>query len=189
MLTGAEVRRGVHGAWLLLLGDRQGLSWIDRSPSGAWRSFLLAPLLYPLDLANFTIVAQLAHATAPFPQIIAVQIITYAISWSAIPLIMLSLAPAFNRERQMLGYIATLNWSSTITAVLFLGFSFLLWADILPGRFADLLFFVQLAVLLVYGWFIAKLALDFAAIPAALLSLAQLIFGFFLSQIAFSMIR
>jgi hypothetical protein len=102
---------------------------------------------------------------------------------------MLSLAPAFNRERQMLGYIATLNWSSTITAVLFLGFSFLLWADILPGRFADLLFFVQLAVLLVYGWFIAKLALDFAAIPAALLSLAQLIFGFFLSQIAFSMIR
>jgi hypothetical protein len=188
MLTRDEVLHGIHGAWRLLLGDRRGLDEIDRSPMGAWRSFLLAPLLYPLDLINFGMVVQLAHATAPLLKVLLVQLVIYVISWTAIPLVMLSLAPAMNRERQMLGYIAALNWSSAITAVLSVGCSFLLWSGIVGENFAALLFLAQLAILLVYYWFIAKMALELNALPAAGLSVAQIIFAFMLTQITFSMI-
>jgi len=188
MLTRSEVLRGVYGAWLLFLGDRRGLDWIDRSPLGAWRSFLLAPLLFPLDLVNIGVAAAELHATASLARILAVELITYTIGWAAYPLVMLGLAPMLDRERQILGFIAVSNWTSVITSALSLVLSLLLWSEILPDVIANLLIFVQLAVLFVYGWFVIKTALELKPMLAAGLSVLQLIIAIILSQITYAMI-
>ncbi|MGH6880306.1 hypothetical protein [Hypericibacter sp.] len=188
MLTRDEVLHGAYGAWRLLLGDRRGLEWIDRSPMGAWRSFLLAPLLFPLDLINIGIAAQLFHSTAPWFQIVIVDLVIYAISWAVYPLLMLGLAPMLGREREMLGYIAVTNWCSVILSLLFTVLSLLLWIGIIPDLPATLLTFVLMAVQLVYGGFVARTALNVSLPLAAALSVAQLVLSFILSQITFALI-
>jgi hypothetical protein len=188
MLTRHEISRGVYGAWLLLLGDRRGLDWIDRSPLGAWRSFLLAPLLFPFDLVNIAVAAAELDSHASWARILAVEIVTYTISWAAYPLVMLGLAPMLDRERQILGFIAVSNWTSTITSALSLILSLLLWSEILPDAIANLLIFVQLAILFVYGWFVIKTALEVRPMLAAGLSVLQLIIAIILSQITYAMI-
>jgi hypothetical protein len=188
MLTRNEVLQGAYGAWRLLLGDRRGLEWIDRSPMGAWRSFLLAPLLFPLDLINIGIAAQLFHSTAPWFQIVIVDLVIYTISWAAYPLLMLALAPALDREREMLGYIAVSNWSSVILTAFSLFLALLLWTDVAADALTVLLTYVLIAIQFVYGGFIAKIALNVSTPMAAGLSAAQIVLGFVLSQITFALI-
>jgi len=188
MLTRDEVLHGAYGAWRLLLGDRRGLDWIDRSPRGAWRSFLLAPLLYPLDLVNFGILAHLSQSTAPLWRILGAEIASYAIGWTVYPFLMLGLAPLLNREREVLGYISVSNWTSTVISPLFLFLALLLWLGILPDGLVNLLSFAQLVLLFVYGWFVARVALNLSLPLSAGLSVLQLVIMLILSQIAFTLI-
>jgi hypothetical protein len=188
MLTRDEVLHGAYGAWRLLLGDRRGLDWIDRSPTGAWRSFLLAPLLYPLDLINFGILAHLSQSTAPLWRILGAEITTYAIGWTIFPFLMLGLAPLLSREREVLGYIAVSNWTSAVISPLSLLLALLLWLGILPDGLVNLLFFAQLVLLFVYAWFVARVALNLSLPLSAGLSVLQIVIMLILSQIAFALI-
>lgn len=187
MLTRGELIRGSYGAWRLLLGDRLGLDWIDRTPLGAWRSFLLAPVLYPLNLFSSWLVLSQLQPPPSIAEILPVDVIIYTIGWAAYPLLLFWLAPLLDRERQLLGYIAVANWTSTVTTAVSVILALIIASGIL-GALAELLFYGQIAFLFGYGWFVARVALDLRPLAAAGLSLLQIVIGFILSQIMLAMI-
>jgi hypothetical protein len=188
MLTRAEFLRGSYGAWRLLLGDRHGLEWIDRSPLGAWRSFLLAPILYPLNLAGSLLVLSQLPTAPSIGHIMVVDVIIYTIGWVAYPLLLLWIAPLLGRDRQILGYISVSNWTSVVTTAVGTILALLLSSGLASDGLNTLLFFAQIAFLFGYGWFVARAALDLRPLPAAGLSLLQIAIGFFLSQIMVAML-
>src|SRR5690348_10433321 len=91
MLTAAEIARNGYGAWRLLLADVRGLDWLDRTPSGAWRSFRLSILMLPLFLPFVWLDVHLTGTQAPLLQILVVELSSYAIGWVLVPLVMLYL--------------------------------------------------------------------------------------------------
>jgi hypothetical protein len=188
MLTRAEFLRGGYGAWRLLLGDRRGLDLIDRSPLGAWRSFLLAPILYPLSFAGSLLVLSQLPTAPSFGHILVVDVIIYTIGWAAYPLLVLWIAPVIKRDRQILGYIAVSNWTSVVTTAVGAVLALLIATGLASGGLGTFLFLGQIAFLFGYAWFVAKAALDLRPLPAAGLSLLQLAIGYFLSQVMVAML-
>src|SRR3546814_1942435 len=77
------------------------------------------------------------------------------------------LAPALDKNRQYIRYIVAYNWSAGPQALVLLGVLVLGATGFLPTGFTHLLGLVALIVLLVYHFFIVRIALEadtFAAI-------------------------
>jgi hypothetical protein len=188
MLTSAEIARSSYGAWRLLLGDASGLTHIDTSPQGMWRSFLVAPLLLPVFALAVVEHAIEIEASASWARIFGIELSAYAIGWSAFPLAMSWIAPMIDREREYDGYIAAGNWSNMVQFALVLPLILLGLAGILPQGALQILSVVVSLVLLAYGWFIAKTALRLPALGAVAIVALDFIIGFFISAISDLMI-
>jgi len=160
-----EALLAAWGAWRLAHADASGLTYFDRSIDGFWRSFRAAIIVAPGYAVLVALRYQAYPVTAGWPGIAAVEAIGYVIQWAAYPLVMEALCRRIGREREYVGYIAVYNWSALlqVSAVLLAAGV----ERVLPGGLgAAVLYGVQLALLL-YSWFIARLALNVGAVVAA----------------------
>lgn len=189
MLTWPEILRGGYGAWRLLLGDARGLEWLDRSPTGVWRSFRLAILLLPAYALLVWLHLREFGTSAPLPRILVVEISAYTISWTLFPLIMMGLAPMIERERETPGFIVAYNWANLISLGLYLPLALLDKAAFLPEGLVQLLEFVFTVVVVVYGWFIFKTALRLSGLAALPLAAADFVLSIFNAGIGDALIK
>jgi len=170
-----EVQLAVGGALKLARGDRRGLDFFDTSIDGFWRSFRAALICYPffLVLLSFRVAAP-DWAASGIPRILAVETIGYAISWVAFPLLVLPLARRLGREDRFLAFMVAYNWCQVPQTLLFV----ILGADtasgLFPAEFAQVAEFAAAVAVLVYEWYIARVALAVSpgqAVPVVLLDL------------------
>src|SRR3546814_14782452 len=88
------------------------------------------------------------------------------------------LAPALDKNRQYIRYIVAYNWSAGPQALVLLGVLVLGATGFLPTGFTHLLGLVAPIVLLVYHFFIVRIALEADTFPAIALVVGE----FMLSQ-------
>ncbi len=166
-----EVRLALVGALRLAKGDRSALSCFDRSLDGFWRSFRAAIIAYPLYLMLLTMrVSVTEWERSGGLHIVTVETIAYVIAWTAFPLAILTVTRWIDRAHRFFDFMVPYNWSQVPQSALF----------VLVGLESE-------SGVLVYEWFIARVALDATASAAAFVVFVDLVLGALISNVAGSL--
>jgi hypothetical protein len=128
----AYVRDNIAGAWQVMLGRPEGLSRLDVTIEGFWRSFGAFALVLPLLLlANVGFDAMLPEEDAPVDGWDWVGIFIQGVDWVAFPIVFALISPRIGLAARYLPFIAARNWGAVILAALYM-------AGSLPGLLAPL---------------------------------------------------
>ena len=185
MLSSAEIVRSVYGVIRLARLDPIGLEWMDRSAEGCLRSFQVAILMLPLEIALSAIILSQAAALAPFAQLLAAGVIFYVISWTVFPVLCHPLIRAIGREDRYPGFIAAINWSRIVIYVVAVPLALIMIeGPIGLARLLQLAFYVAFVG---YHWFIAKTALDIPGPGALGFAVMELFLLYTIDNVAFAM--
>jgi len=180
----AEVQLAVGGALRLARGDASGLGFFDTSIDGFWRSFRAGVICYPLFLVLLVLrVSAAKWAAAGAPRIVTVETIGYVISWVALPLLVLPVTRWLGREHRFLAFVVAYNWSQIPQTVLFVLVGLDAAAGLFPSGVAQLVEFVAAIAVLVYEWYIARVALQVSASQAVPVVAVDVLLGIVLSRI------
>ena len=183
-----EVWLALVGALRLARGDRGGLQCFDRSLDGFWRSFRAAVIAYPLYLVLLAMRVTLAEweRSGGFV-IVTVETIAYVISWVAFPLIMLAVTQRLGRAHRYFDFMVAYNWSQVPQSALFVLVGLQTESGVLGASPAQAIEVAAGIAVLVYEWFIARVALDATAPAAILVVLVDLVIGVVVSNVASSL--
>ena len=125
-----------------------------------------------------------AHwAASGAPRIVIVETIGYVISWVAFPLLMLPLSRWLGREDRFLAFMVAYNWSQLPQTALFVILAANSAAGLLPHALAQFADFAAAVAVLLYEWYIARVALAVSASQAVPVVLLDLVLGSVLSRI------
>lgn len=185
MLTVPEIVRSVYGVFRLARLDPIGMEWLDRSVDGFWRSFRVAILVLPLEIATYAILLAQVGPLAPIGRILAVGAIGYAIAWTVFPVLSHPLIVALGQAARYPGYIVALNWSRVVIYAVVIPLSLVAYES--PPGFAfilQMLFYVGWGT---YHWFIARTALGVPTAPAIGLTLLEMVLIFITDHVALTM--
>lgn len=184
MLTLREVSSGLYGAWRLAWRDPKAMAWFDRSLAGAIRSFWAAAICYPgfVILLLMRLPQKDLHSPAIYT-ILLVESIGYVIGWCAYPLAALPFCRWLAPEDRALGFIIAYNWSQVLQTAVLLPIAVVGGLDLAPSYAVAYADFIAYIAILVYEWFIARIALDAGALPATALVLLDIVIGAALSEI------
>ena len=156
-----EIRTALLGTLILARGDARGLANFDASLGGFWRSYRAAVICYPLFLA-----LALSRAHNPTGRIGVVETIGYVVSWTAFPLVMLTLCRRFDRDGHFLGFMTAYNWCQVPQIVLFSAIAAVQAVGLVGEGPAAVIGLVAAVAVLVYEWFVARVALDVSVLVA-----------------------
>jgi hypothetical protein len=180
-----EAQLAVAGALRLAIGDRRGLTFFDVSLDGFWRSFRAAAICYPL----YVLLLCFRVATTPPPDsglatVLVVETIDYVALWFAFPLVVLPACRWLDRENRFLAFMVAYNWSQVPqTALLFLigldGATGLLT----PSAAQTATLMATIAVL-IYEWYIARVALAVGGSQAAFIVMLDVVLGTAMGRVA-----
>jgi hypothetical protein len=183
-----ELRSAIVGSLRLAKGDRGGLACFDRSLDGFWRSFYSGVLCYPLYLVLLTMrVSTGEWAAAGVLRIILVETIGYVIAWVAFPLLMLSVTRWIGRQHRFFDFMVPYNWCQLPQSVLFVLVGLGSESGILGGPAAQAIEVAAAIAVLVYEWYIARVALESGGAAATLVVLVDLVLGIIVSRAAGSL--
>jgi hypothetical protein len=178
------VQLAVGGALRLARGDASGLGWFDTSIDGFWRSFRAGLIAYPLFLILLAFRVSSAHwAASGMFRIVVVETIGYVISWVAFPLLVLPVTRWLGREHRFLAFIVAYNWSQIPQTALFVLVGADAAAGLFPSGVAQLVEFVAAIAVLVYEWYIARVALQVSASQAVPVVALDMLLGVLLSRV------
>jgi hypothetical protein len=182
MLTREVLGRALSGLRGLLLFRTDAFDRFDGTIRGFWTSFWAAALVLPVwSLAIFT--AMPSADEAGTAQFVAVQLIGYAVSWLAYPLLMVRVSDYLGRWPQYFRYMVAYNWFQVAEAVVFLPPLALAAAGAPPGMVA-LSWLTIHGVLITYHWFIARRGLQVDAGAASALVIIDLLLGLLIDRLA-----
>lgn len=188
MLSAREAATSLYGAYRLARFDARGMTCFETSLAGFWRSFFAAVIVAPV----FAVLLAMRYAAGGVAvdgvRFAAVQSIAYVIAWVAFPLVMVTVARLLKREERYLGYIVAYNWASVLQNGLYLPLVMAGVAGVIPAEAAGPVSLIALSLILVYGWFIAKVALDVGAVTAVGLVALDLVLSVFIDIVASSML-
>ena len=185
MLTVHEFSHAMVGAWRLARLDPQGMEHFNRTIEGFWRSFWVGVLTYP----GFLILLALRLPDAEWTRagafrILSVETIGYIIGWVAFPLAMVPMTRFLDREERYLDFIIAYNWAQLLHMALFLFIEGVAGSGLVSVDFGHLLSFVATIAVLLYEWFIARIALDVAGPPATAVVLLDLVLAVLISRVS-----
>src|SRR5262245_8012907 len=183
-----EVGLAMRGALQLARGDRSGLACFDRSLDGFWRSFRAAVIAYPLFLILLTMRVTVAEwERSGGLWIAAVETIGYVVAWAAFPLIMISVTRWIDRAHRFFDFMVPYNWSQVPQSALFVLAGLETASGVLGARTALAIEAAAMIAVLVYEWYVARVALDTTTAAAALVVFVDLLLGALINQVASSM--
>ena len=180
-----EVQLAVGGALRLACGDRRGLGFFDASLDGFWRSFRAAAICYPMYLFLLTArVTSAQWAAVGWPTVIFVETIAYVIAWVAFPLLMLHIAHWLGRDHRYLAFMVAYNWSQVPQTVLLTIVGLDAATGLFPPHIMQFVEAIATIAVLVYEWYIARVALAVSGPQAALVVVIDVVLGTTLGRVA-----
>ncbi len=183
MVTLREVSFGLYGAWRLARRDRTAMTWFDRSVDGAYRSFWAAAICYP----GFVMLQLIQIDAAQFGagdliRFFVVATIGYVMGWAAYPLLALPFCRRIATEERALGFIIAYNWSQVLQTALVLAVTAIGALHLFPDYAVAYAETVAYIAILVYEWFIARIALETGGFAATALVLLDVVVTALLTQ-------
>ncbi|HEX3953963.1 MAG TPA: hypothetical protein VHW90_10350 [Stellaceae bacterium] len=180
-----EMQLAVGGALRLACGDRRGMGSFDTSINGFWRSFRAGMICYPLYLVLIGFRVSAADwSQYGAPSILVVETISYVISWTLFPLLILPIARWFNHENRFLAFMVVYNWAQIPQTVLAALLGLDISSGLLGGSSAQFAMLAALIATFVYEWYIARVALAVTSAQAAVVVMVDLLLSEVLNRIA-----
>ena len=159
MISFAELKRSIFGAWLLARFDQSGLLFFENSLGAFWRSYWAALLAVPLYITLIIIRASDSmYAVGPLGAI-TIHTSNYIIGWFALPFVMLYVCRIIDKEDQFLKYFIAYNWATLLQVTLIFVIAILAKFGAFPPILSGFLTFIAIMGVLVYQGFIARVAL------------------------------
>ena len=160
----AEVARAIYGAWRLMLFDADGMTFFDLSTDGFWRSFFAAVVVAPAYVLFVAVGLASAEAEAVDPAWAAVvKGGAYLISWVAFPVAAIFVTRLLGVTGRYIPLIVAYNWSNVPPLLILVPVELMAASGAgIAGTFGTL----ALLFILVYEWFIVRVALGVAAFTA-----------------------
>ena len=174
MITPREIAYSIFGAWRLARFDPGGMQHFDTSIEGFWRSFFAAAIVAPAYVVLVALQGSPAAEGNDWLRYPLVEVISYAVRWTAWPLAMFYICKPIRREPRYTAYIVAYNWAQVIGTGFFVLVVVLANGLLAPGSIGTAIF-VTTMVLLVYQWFVARTALEIGGGLAAGLVVLDLI--------------
>jgi len=185
MTAWLEVQLALIGALRLARGDRGGLSCFDRTVDGFWRSFRAAFISYPLYLVLLTMRVTVAEwERAGALRIVTVETIAYVIAWTAFPLLMLIVTERIGRPHRFFDFMVPYNWSQLPQSGFIVLVGLQTESGVLGTQTGQAIIISAAVAVLVYEWFIARVALDTSAAAAAFIVAVDFVLGQLVSRAA-----
>lgn len=162
--TGSVVDN-LSGAWRLMLGRPDGLSRLDVTIEGFWRSFAAIVLVLPFAVLAFfsqrAIEAALApEGIAPLTGArIAVSTLALLVDWIAFPLAFALLARPFGLGSRYVPFIVARNWAAVLIGALVSVLHVLHLLGVLPSAVMPFALIGALAVTFRFSYVIARITL------------------------------
>ncbi len=188
MLSAREAATSLYGAYRLARFDARGMTYFETSLAGFWRSFYAAVIVAPVFAVLLVMRYAAGGAAVDGVRFAAVEAIAYVIAWVAFPLVMVSLARVLDREERYLGYIIAYNWAAVLRNAFYMPVVMLGVTGTVPAETARTLGLIALSVVLVYTWFIARVALNVGVGTAAALVALDLVLSVFINAVASAML-
>jgi hypothetical protein len=180
-----EMQTAIGGALRLACGDRRALGLFDTSIEGFWRSFRAALICYPMYLVLVLIrVTPAQWAAAGVPRIIVVETLAYVIAWTAFPLLIMQLASWLDRPQRFLPFMVAYNWSQIPQTALITIVAVDRATGVFPPGAAQFAELAATIAVLVYEWYIARVALMVTGIQATLVVVLDIVLGVSLGRAA-----
>jgi hypothetical protein len=154
--TLGETLLALAGLWRFAREGAAALRWFDRSPDGLWRSFGVAVIVAPLQIALIA-----AHTAAPADGLgwfglITTEASSYVIGWVAFPLALYYIVARSGRLSPYVDFVVVNNWSNLPWTAI--GLAVVLLARI--GGIGDVAAGILMAVVylanLSFEWYIAR---------------------------------
>jgi hypothetical protein len=188
MPASLEVRQALLGTLRLARGDHRGLLCFDRTVDGFWRSFRAAIISYPLYLILLSMrVTVVEWQRSGGLLITTVETIAYVIAWAAFPLLMITVTQWIGRAHRYFDFMVAYNWSQVPQSALFVLVGIESESGVLGAPAAQLIEIAAAIAVLVYEWFVARVALDTTAPAAAFVVFIDLLLGVFVNHVAGSL--
>jgi hypothetical protein len=183
-VSARDVAAGLASVSLLVRGRAIGLTLLDGTPAGAWRSFAALFVAAPLFLALKLVAAPPIVAGADPVRLWLAEAIGYVTGWFALPLVMLGLARMMDRLERWPLFVCAWNWTNLAQIAVFLVAAVL--AALLPRGLGQLVTLVALGYVLWLQWFVAREALAIPGPRAVAVVGVDLVLGLFISGLTLS---
>ena len=176
----ADAVRGFAASSILARGDARGIELLDLSVGGFWRSFQAVLWLVPLHALLLVVLTRSSEAgTAGIDW--AVELVSLFARFALFPLVALVLTRLMGLTARFVALVTASNWASVLQG----GFlvAALLLISLLPADSRPMLQFAAFATTMVYGWFVARSALQTTGAVAFGFVLADFLSSLVLDQV------
>jgi hypothetical protein len=188
-LTARETVYSIFGAYRLAMLDKTGLSYLDRSPEGAIRSFHAALIVLPAYAVLVVLRLWDVLPDVSLLRFVTIEGLAYVISWTAFPLVMFHISGLLDRSGRYFDFLSAYNWSSVIQMGLYLPVVAIADSGLIPEGLGEGLVLVVTMLVLMYQWFIARTTLDINGGTAAGIVLLDMILAVFITGTADGMLN
>jgi hypothetical protein len=171
-----NLAENLAGAWAIMRGRADGLTRLDLSLEGFWRSFAAIVLLVPFALLALISQERLAAAAGEEAGTggLGLEAVALVVDWFAFPLVFALLARPLGLGARYVPFIVARNWASVIVAAMVALVHAAHVVGIVPSQFAPVLLFAAIAIALRFSYVIARTALGVPiglALPIVVLDL------------------
>jgi len=159
-----EVGRAIYGAWRLMLFDAGGMAYFDTSIDGFWRSFFAAAVVAPAYALFVVVRFTTAETEVVDPGWLAlVKCGAYLASWVVFPAAAVLVTRLLGVTARYIPLIVAYNWSNVPSLLILLPVEMLAASG---SGIGETIGSLALLFILVYEWFVVRVALGVAAFTA-----------------------
>jgi hypothetical protein len=175
MIRREQLSAALYGVWLLIKLDARAFAFFEKTPGGFARSFLPAALLLPLDLIHEVLIYQPGAGKLAFAPYLVVQVLSYVLSCTAFPFVMIYVARLLAREPRFLSYMVPYNWFQLPLGLLLLPIAIFTDIGLAPVQMAGFIDILALTLYFTFGSFIARIGLQIGVMTSIAIVMLDLL--------------
>lgn len=184
-----EIAAALHGLSRLARLDAEGFEYFDASAEGLLKSFWVAAALLPiyiLHLALDLLILDVGDVVPP-ARYLAVELIAYVIDWTALPVVLLALAPILGVQTRVFRFLVPLNWVQLPIGLVILPLGMIARLQVIPADAAGAVGLMIILASLVITGLLARNGLEAPWGTAVGVTMLGFTLSLFINAIAFSM--
>lgn len=166
MIDPTRFAQVMNGFRLFFKLDESGLSFFEQSYAGFVRSFFPALILAPLHAVHHAAVYMSESPTPSLPVTVIVESLTYIVSVTLFPFVMLYVARFLGKSDRYYAYIVPYNWLQLPVGLILLPLTIMTDFHFVSTDAASALNLIVLGLYVMYGTFLALIALDMSTSTA-----------------------
>ena len=174
----SEISSSLYGVWRLARMDRGGMNYLNLSTDGFWRSFFAAALAAP----TYVFILLIQHARSGEELTWLAEIASFVLGWTLWPVAVLLLCRLMGLTSNFIPYIIAYNWANVLHINFLLLMAILTHGNVLPDGMAIVIGLASTIAVLVYLWWIARVALGASVGVAMGIVVLDILLGMSLSQ-------